>query len=61
MSLLRLRHRSQVPHGCPTLTVLSAHQENDMATRKPQATPARILTAAADHIERVGLYQGEHL
>ncbi|MER6023849.1 DUF6197 family protein [Streptomyces anulatus] len=29
--------------------------------RKPPATPARILTAAADHIERVGLYQGDHL
>lgn len=29
--------------------------------RKPPATPARILTAAARHIERVGLYQGEHL
>lgn len=25
------------------------------------ATPTRILTAAADHIERVGLYQGDHL
>ncbi|MFC8894469.1 DUF6197 family protein [Streptomyces cinereoruber] len=29
--------------------------------RKYRATPARILTAAADHIERVGLYQGDHL
>lgn len=32
-----------------------------MPSRKPPATPARILTAAADHIERVGLYRGEHL
>ncbi|MEV3853022.1 DUF6197 family protein [Streptomyces sp. NPDC050095] len=32
-----------------------------MPPRKPSATPARILTAAANHIERVGLYQGEHL
>ncbi|QUI32643.1 hypothetical protein H9W91_18600 [Streptomyces alfalfae] len=32
-----------------------------MPSRKPYATPARILTAAADHIERVGLYQGDHL
>ncbi|MFF8432812.1 DUF6197 family protein [Streptomyces bacillaris] len=32
-----------------------------MPYRKPHATPARILTAAADHIERVGLYQGDHL
>lgn len=32
-----------------------------MPSRKPPATPARILTAAADHIERVGLYQGDHL
>ncbi|MFF7797456.1 DUF6197 family protein [Streptomyces olivaceus] len=32
-----------------------------MPSRKPHATPARILTAAADHIERVGLYQGDHL
>jgi hypothetical protein len=31
-----------------------------MPHRKPHATPARILTAA-DHIERVGLYQGDHL
>ncbi|MEN8650595.1 DUF6197 family protein [Streptomyces sp. 21So2-11] len=30
-------------------------------SRKPPATPARIFTAAADHIERVGLYQGDHL
>jgi hypothetical protein len=29
--------------------------------RKPNAIPARILTAAADHVERVGLYQGDHL
>lgn len=32
-----------------------------MPSRKPPATPARILTAAADHIERVGLYQGDRL
>ncbi|MGW7292878.1 DUF6197 family protein [Streptomyces xiamenensis] len=32
-----------------------------MPSRKPPATPARILMSAADHIERVGLYQGEHL
>ena len=32
-----------------------------MPPQKPRATPARILTAAADHIERVGLYQGDHL
>ncbi|MFJ8953482.1 DUF6197 family protein [Streptomyces sp. NPDC102381] len=32
-----------------------------MPSRRPPATPARILTAAADHIERVGLYQGDHL
>ncbi|MBD0688540.1 DUF6197 family protein [Streptomyces sp. CBMA123] len=32
-----------------------------MPPRKPRATPARILTAAADHIERVGLYQGDQL
>lgn len=28
---------------------------------KSSAAPARILTAAAEHIERVGLYQGDHL
>ncbi|QCX77819.1 hypothetical protein C9F11_20935 [Streptomyces sp. YIM 121038] len=32
-----------------------------MPPRKTPATPAHILNAAADHIERVGLYQGEHL
>ncbi|MFE0177643.1 DUF6197 family protein [Streptomyces sp. NPDC059002] len=32
-----------------------------MPPRKPPATPARILTAAAVHIDRVGLYQGDHL
>ncbi|MFD9150343.1 DUF6197 family protein [Streptomyces diastaticus] len=32
-----------------------------MQSRQPPVTPARILTAAADHIERVGLYQGDHL
>ncbi|MFJ8385548.1 DUF6197 family protein [Streptomyces sp. NPDC094438] len=32
-----------------------------MPPRQIPATPARILTAAADHIERVGLYQGDHL
>lgn len=32
-----------------------------MPSRKTPATPARILTAAADHIARVGLYQGDHL
>ncbi|QHC26398.1 DUF6197 family protein [Streptomyces sp. GS7] len=32
-----------------------------MPHRRIAATPARILTAAADHIERVGLYQGDHL
>ncbi|MFD5553736.1 DUF6197 family protein [Streptomyces sp. NPDC127068] len=29
--------------------------------KSPSATSARILTAAAAHIERVGLYQGDHL
>ncbi|WP_338684535.1 DUF6197 family protein [Streptomyces acidiscabies] len=32
-----------------------------MPSRKPNATPVRILTTAANHIERVGLYQGDHL
>ncbi|MET8980988.1 DUF6197 family protein [Streptomyces sp. NPDC004539] len=32
-----------------------------MPARRQPATPARILTAAANHIERVGLYQGDHL
>ncbi|MBT2406775.1 MULTISPECIES: DUF6197 family protein [unclassified Streptomyces] len=32
-----------------------------MPRRKGPAAPARILTVAADHIERVGLYQGDHL
>ncbi|MDV5145500.1 DUF6197 family protein [Streptomyces sp. SBC-4] len=32
-----------------------------MPSRKAHATPARILVATADHIERVGLYQGDHL
>ncbi|MFH8404769.1 DUF6197 family protein [Streptomyces sp. NPDC018019] len=32
-----------------------------MPPRNRPATPASILAAAADHIERVGLYQGEHL
>ncbi|MFF6956172.1 DUF6197 family protein [Streptomyces sp. NPDC008317] len=32
-----------------------------MPRRKAPATPARILAAAADHIERVGLYRGDHL
>ncbi|NJQ08156.1 DUF6197 family protein [Streptomyces lonarensis] len=32
-----------------------------MPSRRPPATPTRILNAAADHIQRVGLYQGDHL
>ncbi|MFE4635494.1 DUF6197 family protein [Streptomyces sp. NPDC056773] len=32
-----------------------------MPTPKAAAIPARILTATANHIERVGLYQGDHL
>ncbi|MEW1721648.1 DUF6197 family protein [Streptomyces sp. NPDC093109] len=32
-----------------------------MPFRTSATTPARILTAAADHIERVGLYQGDEL
>ncbi|MFJ2819411.1 DUF6197 family protein [Streptomyces sp. NPDC087294] len=31
-----------------------------MPLRKSRTTPARILTAAADHVERVGLYRGDH-
>jgi len=32
-----------------------------MSAHRHPATPARILTTAADHIERVGLYQGDYL
>ncbi|MDX3387549.1 DUF6197 family protein [Streptomyces niveiscabiei] len=32
-----------------------------MSARHRPATPSRILTTAANHIERVGLYQGDHL
>lgn len=32
-----------------------------MPQRKTPASPAHILTYAAEHIEGVGLYQGEHL
>ncbi|MEY9950505.1 DUF6197 family protein [Kitasatospora sp. GAS1066B] len=38
----------------------TATAQDDAMPRKPRATPARILTTAAAHIERVGLYQGDH-
>ncbi|MEE1797177.1 DUF6197 family protein [Streptomyces sp. JV176] len=43
------------------LLTVTKSEENAMPSRKPHATPARILTTAADHVERVGLYQGDHL